>query len=275
MTSLISWIGFDSRGEASIYLASDSRISWGPTQNWDCGKKLFSTTNSPEIFGFCGDVLFPTIILGTIQNQIEQGTFFGLGDTPQEKKNKVFLAIKNGFGGYPQAAQKTFFVVYCTREYELMDSKFHVFQLSWDSSNNFSEEDLPLPDSSGLIKAWGSGQDSIKKWHNHWQNTTERGTTRSIFGSFCDSIAWGLDNFSGGAPQLVGIYRKGNARSFGIIFDNELHIAGQRPIEGTQLDNIEWRNPLFERCDWKTKDVIPSAQKHKKPKGLCVAKRKK
>ena len=61
MTTLISWVGADQRGPASIRLAADSRISWSLSgseqKKWDFGKKLFASHSGPEIVGYCGDVL--------------------------------------------------------------------------------------------------------------------------------------------------------------------------------------------------------------------------
>jgi hypothetical protein len=66
MTSLVSWIGVDSLAPASIYLASDSRISWGNRLTWDYSRKLFASRNHPEILGYFGDVLFPSQVLGQL-----------------------------------------------------------------------------------------------------------------------------------------------------------------------------------------------------------------
>lgn len=274
MTSLISWISVDSRGPASIYLASDSRISWERMDSWDCGRKLFSTVNSPELLGYCGDVLFPSLSLGVVQNLVDYNYLFLKNDTPEKKKEKIFHFLKQGFGEYPKKriARNSFSIIYCTKEYNLMLSVFHVYSLNWNQSNGFSEEKLVLPKKSGLIKAWGSGKDSIKKWHDRWQRTTEKGTSRSIFCSFCDSLSSGDDKFSGGPPQLVGIYRKNNGRTIGIKYKGDLYVYGQKASEENNLEEIEWRNPAFERIDCRTKEIIVDAQRHKKPKGLSFAK---
>lgn len=41
MTLLASWIAVDSRKPSSIYILSDSRISWGSAAKFDFGKKVF------------------------------------------------------------------------------------------------------------------------------------------------------------------------------------------------------------------------------------------
>jgi hypothetical protein len=47
MTTLISWVGVDNRGAASLYFASDSRISWPGAEIWDHGRKLFACRRYP------------------------------------------------------------------------------------------------------------------------------------------------------------------------------------------------------------------------------------
>ena len=45
-----------------IYLASDSRITWGSAnRRWDAGRKLFTSDKSSHAFGYCGDVVFPSL----------------------------------------------------------------------------------------------------------------------------------------------------------------------------------------------------------------------
>src|SRR5680860_817318 len=75
MTLIISWVGVDDNKEgkkpASLYIASDSRYSWGNSAKYDYGIKVFGSSRFPEIFGFCGDVLIPSIILGQLLPQID------------------------------------------------------------------------------------------------------------------------------------------------------------------------------------------------------------
>ena len=65
-TSLVVWVRVDSRGPASLHLASDSRISWGEPKTGShlifgtFERKVFASTRHPDIFGYCGDVAFPS-----------------------------------------------------------------------------------------------------------------------------------------------------------------------------------------------------------------------
>ena len=267
MTSLIGWIAVDSRGPASIYLASDSRISWGSENVWDCGRKLFASRKYPEILGYCGDVLFPTQVLGQIIDLIDNELCLDLFDTPDVKRNKIFKIIMDSFSGYPADVAKEFTVVYCTRENDGMNSSFNLSTLNW-SKSSWSEQWLPLPTESGVITTLGSGTAFISKWYDRWSHTTEKRTSRSVFSAFCDSIQSGDDKNTGGAPQLVGIYRKGSAESFGIMYKNQRFLLGL-PIEGSnKCESVEWRNCIFERCDWRNMERLEGSQKHKRPRGL-------
>lgn len=45
MTMLVSWIGVDTHGPSSVYIAADSRISWTQEHKFDFGKKVFASKN--------------------------------------------------------------------------------------------------------------------------------------------------------------------------------------------------------------------------------------
>ncbi len=272
MTTLVAWIGIDSRKPSSIYLASDSRISWDDGQKWDYGRKIFTSSMTPDILGSYGDVLFPSQVLGQIIELIEKGLLFNESDSGKIKHQKIFGLLKIYFSDYPKEQHRGFTVIYCTRENSGMDSIFHVSTMSWNPKiAEWNENFLDLPERSGIIASFGSGGKFIEKWHERWDNTKEKGTSRIVFGAFCDSLFNSDDSRSGGAPQLAGLYRKGNGQTFGIIYENERFVFGLPASETEKLSSLEWRNTIFERCDWQTKEPLPQAQKHLRPRGLGKA----
>ncbi|MCI0577661.1 MAG: hypothetical protein L0331_15855 [Chloroflexi bacterium] len=270
MTSLVAWVGVDSRGPASIYLVSDSRISWGSGQVWDYGRKLFTSTKYPDILGYYGDVLFPSQALGRVIDFIDADLLLDTGDLPRVRHEKIATVIKSSLKDYPlnQVTAKTFTIVYCTRENEGMAANFHLSSLKWSSADGWREEWLPIPSKSGIIRSFGSGEKPFAKWYSRWNNTKEGRTSRSVFSAFCDALHSSEDKLSGGAPQLVGIYRKDIGKTFGIIYNNERYIFGLPVTESDKLQTLEWRNSLFERCDWHTKEPLQDVQRHKRPRGL-------
>lgn len=269
MTSLIAWIGVDSRGPASIYLASDSRISWGGKQSWDYGRKLFTFKNHSDIIGYLGDVLFPSQVLSQLADLAASGLLFTIDDSPKNKWEKITVIIKRSFRGYPFEKSHPFTIVHCTRENSRMESVFHISTLSWEVAKGWTNtQSINLPNQSGLIDIFGSGVKSVSKWFSYWSRTKEKRTSRSVFSAFCDALRSGEDRLSGGAPQLVGIYREGTGETFGIIYNDTRYLFGL-PVEPSEsLNAVEWRNSLFERCDWKTMEPLRDAQRHSRPRGL-------
>lgn len=88
MTMLASWVGIDTHGIGSAYIVSDSRFTWNNNTFFDYGKKVFASNTYPEIFGYAGDVLFPSIVLSQIVEMIDSGLLF-TPNTSCEEKNKL------------------------------------------------------------------------------------------------------------------------------------------------------------------------------------------
>ncbi|HBW0091094.1 hypothetical protein [Klebsiella aerogenes] len=273
MTTLFSWTGIDTHGQASIYIASDSRISWGGNATWDVGRKVFSSRNHPEIFGYCGAVAFPIQVLGQLTNLIDDGLLFDDSDTIKIKIEKIKSTIKNSLMAMPSCQRGTCEILYATRIGNRMNSSFHAAIIKIRTDGIYSEE-FVLPEKSGLIASSGSGSTSLKKWHDIWVGNPNQDpflsgrTSRNVFSAFCDSLASKQDTFSGGAPQLVGIYREGAAKNFGVIYNNKRYLNGLEVPPSCELNSIEWRNELFERCCGNSMNILGKAQRQPRLKGL-------
>jgi len=269
MTTFVAWLGVDSRRPASIYLASDSRISWGSNVAWDHGRKLFACSRYPDVLGYIGDVLFPSQALGQLVDIIDADLLFGSSDSPEGKWTTIVSMVRESFDTYPTDKSRDFTIVYCTRDGSGMTSVFHMCTLNWTQDGGWvNGASIDLPRESGLISVHGSGEESMRKWYSHWSKTGEGRTSRSVFSAFCDGLGSGEDKQSGGAPQLVGIYRQGAAETFGVIYKDKRYLYGIPVDASERLGAVEWRNRLFERCDWRTMKPLEGAQRHPRPKGL-------
>ena len=267
MTSLIAWLGVDSRGPASFYLASDSRISWAPGVHWDLGRKLFTCWHSPDLFGYCGDVLFPSLVLSQVSQRLD---LTSKAISSAEARHRVVVSTAEAsLGKYPTGQRRGFTILHCARASSGMTSVFHLWRTDWNMSTGWSDQGIELPTQSVLVLAVGSGESTVASYHAQWRHSEAGRTSRSVFSAFCDSLKRGTDAFSGGAPQLVGLYRTGVGESFGIIYRGDRHLLGLPvgPTEATVVD-IEWRNELFERCDGSTMERLTGAQRHARPKHL-------
>jgi hypothetical protein len=120
VTTLFSWTSVDARGPSALYIASDSRISWitatgHPTGRWDIGRKLFAPRISADAFGFSGDVLFPSILLGQICSLIDASVLFSASDGPLQRAEIIKALLVRGLDAYPEQQRRDFSVFYGTR----------------------------------------------------------------------------------------------------------------------------------------------------------------
>ena len=266
MTALAGWVGVD-RKPSSVYLASDSRITFPTGGIWDHGRKVFASSRYPEVLGYCGTALFPSQALARVTDLIDADVLFAPFDGPGEKVNKVRQCLKREFDQYSPADREDFTVVYCTREGEYMTSTFHIAQLACTRSC-WTSKWFSMPEKSDLIINLGSGADCLSKWYGYWSRTAHKGTSRSVFSAFCDCLASGAVSTVGGPPQLVGLYRKGPAKTFGVVYKGERYVLGSRMEASDQLSNVTWYNGAFEICDGATMELMPAAQRHPRPNGL-------
>ena len=268
MTSLIVWTGVDSRAPASIYLASDSRISWENGDTWDFGRKVFASYRHADILGYYGDALFTSQVLGQILNLIDADSLFTADSSAELKFEAISTMVKQAHATYPQQMRRRFSVVHCSRRGSGMSTSFALFELLWDPSRGWQEKTIQVPTRSEVAAVYGSGAQSIGESVRRWKSSEVGGTSRSAFSAFCDSLASGSDQATGGAPQLAGTYRLGAARSFGVICKKRRYLNGLCVDGLPYLGGVEWFNESFERCDWRTMDRLSTAQPQPRPQGL-------
>lgn len=270
MTLLVSWIGVDTHGNSSAYIAADSRISWGDTANFDYGRKVFAFQHSPDILGYCGDVLFPTMVLSQITEMADHGLLFQAGASSKERFESIKKKLVQQFIEYPSMVEQItapqLQVLHISRD--LVDNlKFACWLIEWNRTKGWSGKNIPLPSSSGVLFSLGSGAKEFNENLSRYKADKNQDTTRRVFHCFCDTLFNIKDKHCGGAPQLVGIYRKpdSSAIAYGII-QNKKRIFLGIPV-GNKVDfgKIEWRNDLFERCDGQTMKRIAQAQPQPDP----------
>lgn len=261
MTTLISWIAVDERQPSAIYLASDSRFTWPNKRHWNVGKKLYASTRHPEIFGFCGDVLFSAQVLDKLCNKIDFEHVLSSEVVFENKLEIVRAFISESFASYPREAREHFEIQYISRSGSGMKSQFHAGIISWSGQKDVEAKVLEIPAISGLVHSSGTGTKPLSNWYYRWKKSDIKDTSRSVFGAFCDSLSSGEDPQSGGSPQLMGLYRVGSPRIIGVIWKGEKYISGS-PLHVSECPvGIEWHNELFERCDPETLQLKKNAQR--------------
>ncbi len=270
MTLLVAWAGVDTHGPSSIYVASDSRISWGTAANFDFGRKVFSFSHWPDVLGYCGDVLFPSIALNQIVELADAGLLFAPGFSCKQKFQAIVDKLNDLVQQYPQLhsgiSENSLSIVHASRDSK-DNRKFACYTISWTSKRGWHGDECSLPKSSDVLFALGTGEPEFTKNFSRYKVGANRETSRSVFHCFCDTLTQISDPHVGGAPQLVGIYRKPASSSFtvGVVYNGKRFYLGAHIDNGRNFGIVEWRNANFERCDGQTLAKLPNAQPQPDP----------
>lgn len=261
VTSLAAWVGVDSRGPASLYIATDSRISWGNTHSWDSARKTFACHESPDIFGYVGYVFFPALFLPTVIEilSLEEARENNSVTTRQEYLRSI---IEHVWSSFPPKERYDLSIVHATRVGEGVRCEFGFQILKLDAkSGTVESERIEIPTSSSHLTFLGSGEGHLKSASAKWAESDSGGTSRAQFSSFCDALKERKDRRSGGAPQLVALHRKNPGITLGVSWDEGFYINGMAIQEGVSVQGISWMNRLFERVGVEHKR-LPGAQVH-------------
>ena len=160
MTVLASWIGIDPHGPTSAYIVADSRISWEYKKYFDYGKKVFASNRFPEIFGYAGDVLFPSIALSQILEMIDSKLLFDNVASCEERNKIIFEKLHYAFSKYPDACgNNPIQILHISRD-TIVDRypAFHHYLLTWSKEKGWKQEEKEIPKQSGLRQILGSGE---------------------------------------------------------------------------------------------------------------------
>ena len=271
MTLLVAWVGVDTHGPASMYIASDSRISWEPGVNFDQGRKVFAFSNHPDILGYCGDVLFPSIALNQIVQLADAGLLFKDGFTAKEKFQAIVKKLNHLCAAYPKLhsglAANSLQIIHASREIS-NNKQFFCHSISWSKVDGWKGKAVEFPQQSDILFALGSGSPEFKHNYQRYQSGPNKSTSRNVFHCFCDTLNNITDKQVGGAPQIVGLYRKPDsiAVNFGVIYMRSRHFLGARIDDLKDLStNVEWRNENFELCDGNSMAKLEKAQTQPDP----------
>ncbi len=266
MTTLIGWIGVDSRGPSSLYFAADSRFTWTPDVTWDYGRKLFASRSRPVILGYCGDVMFASHGIGQALELLEAGFLHPAEAAPEARVPVLEAFLKDSLQTYPSSQKREFSVVYAWRIGPDSKPSFFVAEISWSPSVGWSSVIPTLPSESAVIIARGSGQNHFGAPYRRWKDSEVGRTSRAVYSAFCDHLARGTDPRTGGPPQLVGLYRTGPAITFGVIYAGARWLSGARVPDSAVPQDVEWRDELFQRCDGRTMALKSGTQRHARPR---------
>jgi len=268
MTSLAVTLSVDARGPCAIYIITDSRITWDRASvRWDGGQKAFASRVSADIFGYCGDAYYPPMILRQVIDQVDNGLLFDDRLGASDRHTIVVQAFRRALEPRVDTPIRSFSLFHAGREGDGMKCTFRLWEVIYNHTNGrWSDYEHEISgDKSYLVHLDGTGRPTIESKSRDWMRTEAKGTSRAAIGAFCDALHSGKDPFSGGPPQLVGIWRIGPARPFGFLWNGKKYLAGLEVIGEAIWQAVPWFNHLFERCDGKTGKRLKSAQRHPRP----------
>lgn len=270
MTLLVSWVGIDTHGASSLYIVSDSRISWGDKTRFEYGRKVFAFSKWPDILGYSGDVLFPSIVINQIIELGDAGLLFLEKYSCKEKFQAIVKKLNDQFAQYPKLVSKLeenkISIIHASRD-NSDKNKVFCHKLSWTKAHGWKGEEINVAGKSRVLFVLGCGANEFEINYKRYENGQNAGTSRNVFHCFCDTLKNTTDPFVGGAPQLVGIYRKpgSSAMNFGVLYQGARHFLGAKVDNVATFDTVEWRNENFERCDGNTTKKLANAQSQPDP----------
>ncbi|NQK93811.1 hypothetical protein HO498_05995 [Streptococcus suis] len=273
MTLLVSWIGVDTHGTSSAYITTDSRISWG-SSNYDYGKKVFTSSLYPELFGYAGDVLFPTLVLSQVIELIDNDLLLNENMDCKRKSNVIIEKIRYSLAKYPeqQLGNNPIQIIHISRDTNVdgvLYPKFYCYMHQWKKADGWTTTEITLGNESGILTILGSGRKEFAQMYDQYQQKGNTSTSRNVFQCFVDTLETIKDSYCGGAPQMVGLYRKPftNGKTFGILYKNKRYVLGMEVPKHSEFSNISWRNELFEICDGNSKKIAENAMRQPNPLG--------
>jgi len=191
--------------------------------------------------------------IGQILNMVACGVIDLASATADKRHSTILAHLKNSLGrnGTEHVLSMTLF--HGAREGEEMKSTFFLWRSVYrPKTKRWSDEKLPIEDRSYLASVDGTGKPTVEKFLSTTTATAASGTSRAAIHAFCRSLKSGEDPFSGGPPQMVGLWRIGPAQQFGYYWRRRFYVFGMECPDHTSRQGVYWFNDLFEHCDPKT-----------------------
>jgi hypothetical protein len=244
MTMLVAWSAILGGRPNSVYLASDSRITWGSDRRrWDAGRKLFACRTSPDIFGFSGDMLFGTQVLGQIVDLVDNGLIFNSQARVDRRHAAAVEAIEASHRRRHKAPEQDFEIIHIGREGSRSATAFHGWTTGFQAVTG-QWRDQVITIEAARPMAFGSGAARFRERMAMRPAVSEDEAPRAAFSAFYECLAGGADPISGGSPQLAGLYRTGAARHIGVIWEGQKFLHGL-PVNAIHSGSLDWRDDRF------------------------------
>lgn len=270
MTLVVAWLAVDNHGPTSMYVASDSRVSWPKLGKFDYGRKVFALKRSPDILAFCGDMLFPSMAISQIMEFADEGLLFPSNATSGQKAKAIAQKLRYQFLSYPKDVKEitadSLSIFHGSRD-TTDNKRFHANLITWSKKFPWKAQSIPMPSKSGTLFVGGTGRPDFDSKYACYQDGPNKETSRNVFHCFYDALVNTTVDSVGGAPQVAGIIRKRYSPAFyqGLIYRRAKFFLGSKINELNNFDCIQWTNKNFEICDGVSGKRKPKAKSQKNP----------
>lgn len=248
MTTMVAWIATNLGAPGAVYLASDSRITWGGAgSRWDAGRKLFACRQSADIFGYYGDAFFPSQLLGQITAVVDLGLMFNPQTGSEKRHACVVAAMEASHARHHNVRDAEFTILHISRHGEGTTASFRAWTTRYRGARSGWEDSaVELNASAPLV--FGSGAARLSEKISRRLPADERETNAIVFSTFCETLVRQSDSRSGGVPQLVGLFAQRPAQTIGIIHEGVRYLHGL-PAGPIHSGRLEWRDQGFQAID--------------------------
>ncbi len=273
MTALACWATYragEVKAPSSIYIASDSRITWGtPKSYWDGGRKIFTCRIEPHMFGYSGDVVFPSLALAQIVSAVDNGLLVFNEASAAEKHSFVYESLKKSFQRRHSTPDQDFSILHAMRTGEDANRTFSVWQITYGAKKKeWQSVPLTIPTQTGIVAMLGSGKAVAKKHIDQWIKSDVGPRSSAFFSGFCDALFSGEDPHSGGAAQIGALNKGSHAQIIGFIDEGTRYLHGLEMLPGKMLHRIIWKDRQFQNTNPSTLKPGKKDRRLVRPKGL-------
>jgi hypothetical protein len=187
MTAVIAWSTFDGHGTASIYLASDSRLSQAASTGRPGGvlsdnfRKTFGSCETPDIFAICGSVNALQRLIDElyVAAQEERGAR-AARDHPNSDHLNYSRNVVTRLAARVQLARHAGLIVFHAYRFGTLD--FGLQRIAFGVDTTYTR--IVLRPRSGLLYRDGSGRGMVEREQTHDPETDARGFSRWFWQSF-------------------------------------------------------------------------------------------
>jgi hypothetical protein len=286
MTAIASWIGVDeiTKQTTSLYLVSDSKLSALATATRavigkfsEDAQKLFACRLEPHIFGYSGWASYPTGVLESLVDLIDEYAVFSKTDGFSVRQAKILVHLEGSLSkalkNSPDVPQP-FSIAHGVRQGSRKKARFVLRIMEWSPGGNINVRRKYMRKESVMIFRDGTGKRQLRLCDKAWRKSEIGKKSRGVFGAFCDMLDSHKDPQTGGAPQLVRLFTTGGAQYVGTIYHEKRYLKG-KCVDRYVPSGYKWFNETMERVDSLTKKLVKGGQRQPRPGNLAKNRRAK